>query len=74
MTELERLEKKVADTKAASVAADKVADSYYYAEVADTGSAAYAAWVACADTTSAYLQAMDELKEYRRPDEVNDEH
>jgi hypothetical protein len=63
MTKLERLEKKVAYTKAASVAADKVADSYYYAEIADTGSAAYAAWVACADTTGAYLQAMDELKE-----------
>ena len=64
MTELEQLEKKVADTKAASEAVDKVADSYSYAEVADTGSAAYAVWVACADAAGAYLQAMDELENY----------
>jgi hypothetical protein len=30
MTKQEKLEKKVADTKAASVAVDKVADSYSY--------------------------------------------
>jgi hypothetical protein len=65
MTEQEKLEQKVADTKAASEAADKVADSYSYAEVADTGSAAYAVWVACADAAGAHLQAMDELKEYK---------
>jgi hypothetical protein len=71
MTKQEKLEKKVADTKAASVAVDKVADSYSYAETADTGSAAYAVWVACVDAAGAYLEAKYELEEYIKEKDNN---
>ena len=57
MTEQEKLEQKVADTKAAK------AGSYaaYVAAYADTAAAAYGVYVAA---KAAHVQAMDEIEEY----------
>jgi hypothetical protein len=65
MTEQEKLEKRVADTRAAYALATDPTAAYSYAWDAYTGTYAYAA---CVDAEAAYLKAMDELKEYKEQD------
>jgi hypothetical protein len=68
MNELERLEKKVADTKAAADSAYNAYDDVDLADYIDHAAAydAYAAALAAyRDTGAAYIKAVGELKEYK---------
>ena len=71
MSKLEELEQKVVDTKAASEAADKVADSYSYADYDYAYALTYAA-IDHADAANAnYVRAKKKLATYLKEKDNN---